>query len=118
MSLPNRLDGSPQANRPPPAAGAAPLRLVLPSDGSLYDSTLEFMRDCGLRVSRPNARRYTGAIPALPGAEVLFQRTADITTKVEEGSAELGVTGLDRVLEYRNDERRAAVLLEDLGYGR
>jgi len=37
---------------------------------------------------------------------------------VEEGSAELGVTGLDRVLEYRNDEARAAVLIEDLEYGR
>lgn len=118
MTLPNRPNGSAPENPPPPPPGAAPLRIVLPSDGSLYDSTLEFMRDCGLRVSRPNARRYTGSIPSLPGAEVLFQRTADITTKVEEGSAELGVTGLDRVLEYRNDERRAAVLLEDLGYGR
>jgi ATP phosphoribosyltransferase len=37
---------------------------------------------------------------------------------VEEGSAELGVTGLDRVLEYRNDERKASVLIEDLEYGR
>jgi ATP phosphoribosyltransferase len=50
--------------------------------------------------------------------EVLFQRTADVTQKVEEGSAELGVTGLDRVLEYRNDEARASVLIEDLEYGR
>ena len=49
---------------------------------------------------------------------MLFQRTADVTQKVEEGSAELGVTGLDRVFEYRNDEARAAVLIEDLEYGR
>jgi len=54
----------------------------------------------------------------MPGVEVLFQRTADVTQKVEEGSAELGVTGLDRVLEYRNDEARASVLIEDLEYGR
>ena len=76
------------------------------------------MSACGLPVSRPNARRYTGSIPAIPGVEVLFQRTGDVTQKVEEGSAELGVTGLDRVLEYRNDESRAAVLIEDLNYGR
>ena len=49
---------------------------------------------------------------------MLFQRTADVTQKVEEGSAELGVTGLDRVFEYRNDAARAAVLIEDLEYGR
>ncbi len=94
------------------------LRIALPSDGELYDSTLAFMRACGLTVSRPNSRRYTGTVPAIPGVEVLFQRTSDVAAKVEEGSAELGVTGLDRVLEYRNDERRASVLIEDLEYGR
>ena len=95
-----------------------PLRIVLPSDGELYDSTLGFMKACGLSVSRPNSRRYTGSVPAIPGVEVLFQRTGDVAQKVEEGSAELGVTGLDRVLEYRSDEARAAVLIEDLEYGR
>ncbi|NQW22098.1 MAG: ATP phosphoribosyltransferase [SAR202 cluster bacterium] len=98
--------------------GQSPLRIVLPSDGELYDSTLSFMRACGMPVSRPNARRYTGSVPAIPGVEVLFQRSGDVTQKVEEGSAELGVTGLDRVLEYRNDESRAAVLIEDLKFGR
>ena len=94
------------------------LRIALPSDGELYDSTLAFMMACGLTVCRPNSRRYTGSVPAIPGVEVLFQRTADVTQKVEEGSAEMGVTGLDRVLEYRNDEARVSVLIEDLEYGR
>ena len=94
------------------------LRLLLPSDGDLYQPALDFLRDCGLQVRRPNARRYTASIPAIPGVEVLFQRTADITAKVEEGSAELGITGLDRLLEYREDDRKAAVLMESLGFGR
>jgi len=94
------------------------LRIALPSDGELYDSTLAFMRACGIPVSRPNSRRYTGTVPSIPGVEILFQRSADVSQKVEEGSAELGITGLDRVLEYRNDERRASVLIEDLDYGR
>ena len=55
------------------------LKLVLPSDGELNEPTLGFMRDCGIPVRRPRARRYTGYIPALPGIDVLFQRTADIT---------------------------------------
>lgn len=96
----------------------AALRLVLPSDGELHEPTLSFLRACGLPVLRPSARRYTAYIPALPGAEVLFQRTADITQKVEEGSAEMGITGLDRYLEYRNDETRVITLIEDLHYGR
>ncbi len=94
------------------------LRVILPSDGDLHQTTLDFMRACGLSVRRPSARRYTGDIPAVPGVEVFFQRTADITQKVEEGSAELGVTGLDRYLEYRHDAHGVATLIEDLRYGR
>ncbi|HIC29821.1 MAG TPA: ATP phosphoribosyltransferase [Rhodospirillales bacterium] len=93
------------------------LRLVLPSDGALHEPTLNFFGACGLSVLRPNSRRYTGTIPALFGVEVLFQRTADITEKVEEGSAELGVTGLDRLLEYRHDDHTVAALINDLRYG-
>ena len=73
------------------------LHIVIPSDGELHDSTLTFLRACGLTVSRPNSRQYTATIPSLPGIEVLFQRTADITQKVEEASAEIGITGLDPV---------------------
>lgn len=94
------------------------LRLVIPSDGELYEPTLNYLESCGVRVSRLSARRYTATIPSLPGAEVLFQRSADVTTKVEEGSAELGITGLDRYLEYRSDERKVISLVDDLGYGR
>ena len=98
--------------------GKVALRLVLPSDGDLHEPTLSFLQACGLAVLRPSARRYTAHIPALPGMEVLFQRTADVTQRVEEGSAELGITGLDRYLEFRGDERRVVPLINDLGYGR
>ncbi len=94
------------------------VRLVLPSDGELHDPTLQFMRACGLEVRRPSSRRYTGTVPALPGVGVLFQRTADITMKVEEGSAELGITGLDRLIEYRSDEGRVTSIIDDLRFGR
>ena len=100
------------------SSASARLRLALPSDGELYQGALDFMGDSGLNVRRPSARSYTGQIPSLPGVEVLFQRTADITQKVEEGSADLGITGLDRYLEYRNDERRVVPLIDDLHFGR
>ena len=113
------VNGSGENDRLENLASLKPqLRLILPSDGDLYDSSLGFMKSCGLNVVRPNARRYTAVIPSLPGVEVLFQRTADITQKVEEGSAELGLTGLDRLLEYRNDEKQVVPLIEDLRFGR
>ena len=77
----------------PPEERAEGLRMVLPSDGDLYEPSLTFLSACGIPVDRPSTRRYTADIPALPSASVLFQRTSDITQKVEEGSAELGITG-------------------------
>ena len=93
------------------------MRLVIPSDGELGEPTMRFLASCGVKVSRPNSRRYTGSIPSLPGIDVLFQRTADITTKVEEGSAEMGITGLDRLMEYRHDDDAVVPVMEDLGFG-
>jgi ATP phosphoribosyltransferase len=75
------------------------------------------MAGCGLGVDRPSTRRYTAKIPALADVEVLFQRTSDVTQKVEEGSAEVGITGLDRFLEYRTNEEKAVAIIEDLQYG-
>ena len=93
------------------------MRLVIPSDGELGEPTMSFLASCGVKVSRPNARRYTGSIPSLPGIDVLFQRTADITSKVEEGSAEMGITGLDRLMEYRHDDDSVVPVMDDLGFG-
>ena len=78
------------------------LRMALPSKG-LEEATLDFLSACGLRVNRTNPRQYRATIPALPGAQVLFQRANDIFAKVDEGSVDLGVTGYDIVREHALD---------------
>ncbi|MBI4311630.1 MAG: ATP phosphoribosyltransferase [Chloroflexi bacterium] len=96
--------------------GSDALRLALPSDGEMYESTLGFFKECGMGVSRGNSRQYTGKVGAVPGVQVLFQRVADITGKVEEGSADVGVVGLDRYSEAHVDDGDALVIYDDLGY--
>ena len=93
------------------------LRIALPSKGELEEPTLAFLRACGLGVNRPNSRQYMAAIPALSATTVLFQRAADIPAKVEEGSVDLGITGLDIVREHLHEGSNAYVLMEDLEYG-
>ncbi|MFM7677268.1 MAG: ATP phosphoribosyltransferase, partial [Roseiflexaceae bacterium] len=95
-----------------------PLRFAIPSKGSLYDGTMSFFESCGLRIVRPNPRRYTAAISALPGVEVLLHRPADIVEKVADGEIEFGVSGLDLVEELRGDRDDLLVIHDDLGYGR
>ncbi len=93
------------------------LRLALPSKGELEEDTIRFMSACGLRVDRTNPRQYTARIPAAPNVRVLFQRAAAILAKVEEGSADIGITGLDIVRENTPEDGDVMVVM-DLGYGR
>src|SRR5205823_2988685 len=93
------------------------LRIAVPSKGELEEPTLAFLRACGLSVHRPNSRQYTAEIPGLDHSVVVFQRAADIPAKVEEGSVDLGITGLDIVSEGLREVSRVGVLMEDLDYG-
>jgi ATP phosphoribosyltransferase len=89
--------------------------LALPSKGAIAEPTLNFLRDCGLRVDKPNQRQYTGIVPAIPGLQVLFQRVNDVLYKVAENTAQLGITGFDVVKEHGSDD--LIVIHDSLGYG-
>ncbi|MGE3268736.1 MAG: ATP phosphoribosyltransferase [Chloroflexota bacterium] len=98
--------------------GTAPpvLRMALPSKG-MEDQTLEFLANCGMKVSRPNPRQYRATVPALAGVEVLFQRATDVFAKVAEGSVDLGITGYDIVREHQHEDDGVVMLEKALGYG-
>jgi ATP phosphoribosyltransferase len=73
--------------------------LALPSKGALSQPTLDFLKHSGVKVWKPNPRQYTGTIPAIDGLNVMFQRVKDVVYKVSDGTAQLGITGLDVVYE-------------------
>ena len=54
-------------------------------------------------------------MPALPCVDVLFQRVTDVVYKVSDGTAQLGITGLDVVREHPHED--LVVIHEDLRYG-
>jgi ATP phosphoribosyltransferase len=88
---------------------------ALPSKGAIADPTYSFLKDIGLKVSKPNPRQYTGSIATVPHCQVLFQRVKDVVYKVADGTAQLGVTGLDVVYENPHDD--LIVVHDKLGYG-
>ena len=94
------------------------LRLALPSSGALQHPTMSFMRSCGLAVSRPNDRRYIARIPSVPNVTVMFQRSSDITGKIDEGGVDLGIVGKDQFLENRREDGDTRIIIEELGFGR
>ena len=95
----------------------ADLQIILPSNGNLHQPTKDFLQSCNLEVERSSSRTYTGSIPNLINTKVLFQRASDITSKIEEGRAELGITGLDRFLEYQRYGGDSTIAVDDLGFG-
>ncbi len=103
------------------------VRLALPSKGVLETNTLNFLAECGMKVSRSNPRQYLAQIKGMPEVEVVFQRVADIPALVQSGDATLGISGYDLLAEHRgygdeegeeNDRSEDLMMLErDLGYG-
>jgi ATP phosphoribosyltransferase len=97
--------------------GDTVLRFALPSKGALEQPSLDFLAAAGMKVYKPNRRQYSASIESLPDVTVLFQRASDILPKVAEGSADIGITGLDVVSEGR-DDHEPVVVIETLGFGR
>ena len=88
-------------------------RFALPSKGTLSDETFRFLESCGLKISRPNPRRYTASIKTLPGVEVLLHRAPDIVEKVAAGSIDIGVSGFDLVEELGGESDDLVVAVPD-----
>jgi ATP phosphoribosyltransferase len=82
----------------------------------MYQATLDFLKNSGVSVKRGSSRQYLGSLQGLDNVTVLFQRVADISSKIEDGSADLGIVGLDRFEEFKIDDGNAFVVCEDLDY--
>ncbi len=75
-----------------------PLKIAIPNKGRLMEETVDLLRAIGLRVPRQNDRTLIATING-GRYQVLFTRAADIPEFVEIGAADVGITGLDLVLE-------------------
>jgi ATP phosphoribosyltransferase len=91
--------------------------IAIPSKGSLYESTLEFLSFTGLPVKYGNERQYTASLSGIENISVLFQRAEEVPKKVADGAADLGITGEDLFAEQAIQLNILVPVLRDLGYG-
>jgi ATP phosphoribosyltransferase len=94
-----------------------PIRLALPSKGSLYDGTIDLLKTAGYKVRRPSDRQYEATIDGHCRFHIVFMRPADIVIQVQEGRCQLGVTGMDVFAERAIETELAVVVVPDLGHG-
>lgn len=91
-----------------------PLTIAVPA-GRLYAETVQTLERCGLDPTawRGDERRLLWSSPDGEW-RFLVARPADVTTYVEEGVADVGVTGKDSLMDLDGDVYE----LLDLGFGR
>jgi len=89
------------------------MRIAVPNKGRLHEPTVALLERAGLHIKN-GADRKLYAETVDPDLSILFARAADIPEYVDDGAAEVGITGLDQVHE---SESELSELL-DLEYGR
>jgi ATP phosphoribosyltransferase regulatory subunit len=92
------------------------LRIAL-SKGTLLDGAIEFLKTKKIEVDLSNKRKLisqsTGETYGFQKIEILLVRGHDVPIYVQHGAADLGVVGLDTII----DSKANVSHLKDLGYG-
>ncbi|MCM1518034.1 MAG: ATP phosphoribosyltransferase [Pseudoflavonifractor sp.] len=88
------------------------LRIAVQSKGRLYEETMELLAEAGVKLT---AVKRTLLVPArnFP-VELLFLRDDDIPESVASGTADIGIVGLNEVLE----KEKSTVVLRELGFSK
>jgi ATP phosphoribosyltransferase len=89
------------------------LRIAIPNKGRLNQNSVRLMNSIGFPVPDSNSRTLIAEF-GKGRYQILLARAQDIPEFVEMGVADLGITGLDLVLEAERDVERVI----DLNYGR
>jgi len=90
------------------------IRVAIPNKGRLYEPTISIFKDAGLPVSGGAESRKLFAKTTDPDIHILFARAADIPEYVQDGAADVGITGMDLITERGADVEA----LLDLKFGR
>ena len=88
------------------------LRIAVQSKGRLYDETMELLTEAGIKLK---AVKRTLLVPSrnFP-VELLFLRDDDIPDSVATGTADIGIVGLNEVLE----KQQKVEVIKNLGFSK
>jgi ATP phosphoribosyltransferase len=85
------------------------------SKGRIFDETLPLLKAAGIEVLEdPETSRKLILATSQPGVRVVIVRASDVPTYVQYGGADLGVTGLDTLIEHGADWGGGAGLYQPL----
>ena len=81
--------------------GQTPMITLALSKGRIFEDALPLLAAAGIEVTEdPDKTRKLILATTLPGVRVVLVRASDVPTYVEHGGADLGVVGLDTLIEH------------------
>jgi ATP phosphoribosyltransferase len=85
------------------------------SKGRIFEETLPLLKAAGIEVQEdPEKSRKLILATSQPDVRVVIVRASDVPTYVQYGGADLGVTGLDTLIEHNADWGGSAGLYQPL----
>ncbi|MES2187668.1 MAG: ATP phosphoribosyltransferase [Pseudomonadota bacterium] len=96
------------------SSDAGQITLAL-SKGRIFEETLPLLAAAGIEVLEDPEKSRKLILPtSQPGVRVVLVRASDVPTYVEYGGADLGVTGLDTLLEHNMEHAGGGRLYQPL----
>ena len=74
------------------------VRLAIQKKGRLNQKTLELLKEAGLQINSEESRKLTSEATNFP-LEIIYLRDDDICSYVKDGIVDIGILGLNEVLE-------------------
>jgi ATP phosphoribosyltransferase len=90
------------------------IRIVIPNKGRLHEPTISIFRDAGFPIRGGAESRKLFEKTIDPEISILFARASDIPEYVQDGAADVGITGIDLITERGADVET----LLDLKFGK
>jgi len=79
------------------------VRLAIPSKGRLREPVINLLEKAGVKILLRDENKLLSSPTSRPEIHAVFMRAEDIPTFVEVGAADIGITGLDLIIDREAD---------------
>jgi ATP phosphoribosyltransferase len=95
----------------------AKIKLGIPSKGRLKQESIDFLRSKKLDIIDSQSRNYFFKIDNQPKIEGIFLHAREIIERINDGSLDIGISGLDLLMELPEDFQNNVKLFKKLKFG-
>jgi len=93
------------------------IKLGLPSKRRLKDESIKFFSSKGLNIKNTNSRNYFFNFEEDPNYDGIFLHAREIIERINDGTLDIGISGLDLLMELPDEYQNTIKILKKLDFG-